>query len=261
MAVAKEKAGAKETASAEPKVAWTAVTAATAASGRAAVPRSRPASSREGPREKLLLRGASALSDAELIAVLLGTGRRGMSAMDVATAMLEGHDGLVGLLARDRQELLAEPGLGPARVALLHAALELGRRCAEQRLRGGSVLASPRATREFLQHHLATRSREVFCCLFLDVQHRLLRCEDLFFGTLDGAAVYPREVVVRALQYRAAAVILAHNHPSGVAQPSAADRNITGRLRDALALIDVRVLDHIVVGRGEAYSFAESGLL
>jgi DNA repair protein RadC len=215
----------------------------------------------EGPREKLLRRGATSLSDAELMAVLLRTGRPGVPAVEVSAAMLRRSDGLAGLFTRAREDLLGEPGLGPAKLALLYAALELGRRCAEQRLRKISALNSPGATRQFLQQHLATRTREVFCCLFLDVQHRLLRCEDLFFGTLDGAAVYPREVVVRALQYRAAAVILAHNHPSGVAQPSAADRHITERLRDALALVDVRVLDHIVVGRGEAYSFAEAGLL
>jgi DNA repair protein RadC len=215
----------------------------------------------EGPREKLLQRGERSLSDAELLAVLLRTGRRGASALAVSEALLARSDGLAGLLASDRDALLAEPGLGPAKIALLLAALELGRRCAEQPLRRSGVMSSPMRTRRFLQHHFASHSREVFCCLFLDVQHRLLRCEDLFFGTLDGAAVYPREVVVRALQYRAAAVILAHNHPSGVATPSAADRHITERLRDALALVDVRVLDHFVVGRGECFSFAEGGLL
>lgn len=216
---------------------------------------------REGPREKLLQRGLEALTDAELLAVLLRTGRPGASAVTLGESMLRRADGLANLLASDHDTLLSEPGMGPAKLALLMASLELGRRCAEQRLRRGSALTSPENTRSFLQHHLATRSREVFCCLFLDVQHRLLRCDDLFFGTLDGAAVYPREVVVRALQYRAAAVILAHNHPSGVAAPSAADRRITDRLRDALALVDVRVLDHLVIGRGESYSFAEAGLL
>lgn len=215
----------------------------------------------EGPRDKLLLRGPRALSDAELLAVLLRTGRPGASAQSVADALLRRSDGLAGLLSRDRQAILAEPGIGPAKLALLLAALELGRRCAEQPLTRRSVMASPARTRTFLQHHLGNETREVFCCLFLDAQHRLLRCDDLFFGTLDGAAVYPREVAVRALQYRAAAVILAHNHPSGIATPSAADRRITERLRDALALIDVRILDHIVVGRGETCSFAEAGLL
>ena len=219
------------------------------------------AQSYEGPRDKLLGRGPRALSDAELLAVLLRTGRVGESATVLAGRLLARRDGLVGLLASDRDLLLEEPGVGPAKLSLLLAALELGRRCAEQPLRSRDVMSSPRHTRRFLQHHLGTASREVFCCLFLDAQHHLLCCDDLFLGTLDGAAVYPREVVVRALLYRAAAVILAHNHPSGVATPSAADRRITDRLRDALALIDVRVLDHVVVGRGSTYSFAEEGLL
>jgi len=215
----------------------------------------------EGPRDKLLRRGSRALSDAELLAVLLRTGRPGDSALSLAGTLLARSDGLAGLLSDDHSVFLAEPGIGPAKLSLLLAALELGRRCAQQPLTRRSVLASPQHTRLFLQHHLATRAREVFCCLFLDSQHRLLRCDDLFFGTLDGAAVYPREVATRALRYRAAAVILAHNHPSGVCTPSSADRRITVRLRDALALIDVRVLDHIVVGRGDCYSFAENGLL
>jgi DNA repair protein RadC len=215
----------------------------------------------EGPRQKLLKRGSRALSDAELVAVLLRTGRVGVSATALGDTLLARSDGLVGLTARSVDDLLAEPGLGPAKIALLKAALELGRRCAEEPLRQRNVMSSPRRTREFLQHHLGGQPREVFSCLFLDAQHRLLRCDDLFFGTLDGAAVYPREVAVRALQYRAAAVILAHNHPSGVARPSPADRRITERLRDALGLLDVAVLDHIIVGRGEAYSFAEAGIL
>lgn len=215
----------------------------------------------EGPRDKLLHRGARALSDAELLAVLLRTGRRGASAVSLAATLLSRSDGLVELFSEDHRVLLDEPGIGPGKLAMLLAAIELGRRCAQQPLARRSVLASPQHTRLFLQQHLGTRSREVFCCLFLDSQHRLLRCDDVFFGTLDGAAVYPREVARRALRYRSASVILAHNHPSGVATPSDADRRITERLRNALALIDVRVLDHIVVGRGECYSFAENGLL
>jgi DNA repair protein RadC len=215
----------------------------------------------EGPREKLLLRGAGALSDAELLAVVLRTGRPGASALDVAHGLLRRAGDLAGLMCLDTDELEAEPGLGPGKVAQLHAARELARRCAEQALRAGDVMSSPERTREFLQYHLGGREREVFSCLFLDSQHRLLRCEDLFLGTLDGAAVYPREVAVRALRYRAAAVILAHNHPSGVAEPSAADRRITERLSAALGLLDVRVLDHIIVGRGRTFSFAEQGLV
>ena len=215
----------------------------------------------EGPRDKLLRRGPRALSDAELLAVLLRTGRRGASAVSLAAALLARSDGLAELFKEDHSVFLAEPGVGPGKLALLLAAIELGRRCAQQPLARRSVLASPQQTRLFLQQHLGTRSREVFCCLFLDSQHRLLHCDDVFFGTLDGAAVYPREVARRALRYRSAAVILAHNHPSGIATPSDADRRITERLRDALALLDVRVLDHIVVGRGDCYSFAENGLL
>lgn len=215
----------------------------------------------EGPRDKLLLRGARALSDAELLAVLLRTGCHGRPVLRIAEDLLAHCDGLAGLLGRSPDNLLAEPGIGQSKLSLLLAALELGRRCAEQPLKQRDVMTSPDATRAFLQHHLATQTREVFSCLFLDSQHRLLRCDDLFLGTLDGAAVYPREVAVRALQYHAAALIFAHNHPSGLATPSSADRRITERLKDALALIDVRVLDHLIIGRGDTYSFAEAGLL
>ena len=214
----------------------------------------------EGPRDKLLERGADALSDAELLAVLLQTGYRGCSALDLARSLLVQYAGLDGVMRAQRSSLLAcrrwpcqvrpvagGPGAcptpGPA-----------GTDC-------GDVLSSPDKTRRFLQYHLGGHTREVFSCLFLDSQHRVLRCEDLFLGTLDGAAVYPREVAVRALQYNAAAVIFAHNHPSGVAEPSAADRRITERLCAALSLLDIRVLDHIIVGRGREYSFAEQGLL
>ena len=215
----------------------------------------------EGPREKLLQRGAQALSDVELLAVILRTGRPGASALDVARDLLQRAGDLAGLMGLERDDLEAEPGLGPGKVAQLHAARELARRCAEQTLRGGDVMSSPERTRIFLQYHLGGRDREVFCCLFLDSQHRLLCCEDLFLGTPDGAAVYPREVAVRALRNRAAAVILAHNHPSGVAEPSVADRRITERLSAALGLLDIRVLDHIIVGRGRTFSFAEQGLV
>lgn len=215
----------------------------------------------EGPREKLLRHGPAVLSDAELLAVLLRTGYRGCSALGLGMRLLEQAGDLAGVMAMEAQRLHSEPGIGPGKYAVLQAALELARRTVEQTLCRGDVMSSPQHTRRFLQHHLSLRTREVFTCLFLDNQHRLLRCEDLFLGTLDGAAVYPREVAVRALQYRAAAVIFAHNHPSGIAEPSAADRRITDRLQAALALLDIRVLDHIVVGRGETYSFAEQGLL
>lgn len=215
----------------------------------------------ESPRERLLDLGPGALSDAELLALLLRRGTADVCPTQYAASLLDRSDGLAGFLSADRQVLLAEPGLGPATVSQLLAALELARRCAKQPLTQRDVMTSPQRTHLFLQHHLGTRAREVFCCLFLDSQHRLLCCEDLFLGTLDGAAVYPREVVIRALHYRAAAVILAHNHPSGIPQPSSADRRITQRLRDALALVDVRVLDHVIVGRGSCFSFVEAGLM
>lgn len=215
----------------------------------------------EMPREKLLERGPGSLSDAELLAVILRTGRRGCTAIELAIELLDNKDGLAGLLSDDQSDLLDAPGMGPAKVAVLLAALELGKRCAEQPLTRRSVMSSPEQTRKFLQHHLGTRTREVFCCLFLDAQHRLLRCTDLFLGTIDGAAVYPREVVAQALRYRAAAVIVAHNHPSGLVAPSEADKRLTARLREALALVDLRLLDHMIIGRGSCYSFTEHGLL
>lgn len=215
----------------------------------------------EGPRDKLLQRGVQALSDAELLAVLLRTGSRGCSAVALARDLLSRFGGVRGVLTADTEQVLGCPGMGETKLAQLQAARELARRQVQEGLVDGDMMSSPQQTRLFLSHHLGGREREVFTCLFLDSQHRLLRCEDLFFGTLDGAAVYPREVAVRALQYRAAAVILAHNHPSGVAEPSAADRRITERLREALGLLDIRVLDHIIVGRGESCSFAERGLL
>ncbi len=214
----------------------------------------------ERPREKMLQRGVTALSDAELLAVLLGTGARGRSVLAMARHLLGRFGNLQGVIDASREELMSEPGLGIAKYTLLQASLELARRCAMENLRRGAVLSRPQDTRQFLHCHLRDPAREVFSCLFLDSQHALIDCEDLFWGTLDGAAVYPREVVRRALQLRAAAVIFAHNHPSGVAQPSQADRRITERLQAALALVDIRVLDHIIVGRGDQFSFAEDGL-
>jgi len=215
----------------------------------------------DGPRDRLLVHGASVLSDAELLAVLLHTGYRDCNALEMARTLLSEFAGLGGLVRAGQRRLLSCPGVGPTKFARICAALELARRQALQDVSGGEVMGSSSRTRRFLQLHLAAHDREVFTCLFLDSQHRVLRCEDLFFGTLDGAAVYPREVAVRALQYGAAAVIFAHNHPSGVAEPSAADRRITERLCSALALLDIRVLDHIIIGRGREYSFAEQGLI
>jgi len=215
----------------------------------------------EGPRDKLLGRGERALSDAELLAVMLRTGYRNCSALQLARDLLEQFGGLAGLVRVDGPRLLAWPGVGEAKYAQLRAALELARREALQAVRASDVLSSPEETARFLQYHLGMHVREVFCCIFVDSQHQVLCCEDLFFGTLDGAAVYPREVAIRALQYRAAAVIFGHNHPSGVAEPSAADRRITERLCAALGLLDIRVLDHVIIGRGREFSFAREGLL
>jgi DNA repair protein RadC len=215
----------------------------------------------EGPRDKLLERGEQALSDAELLAVMLRTGYRNCSALQLARDLLDQFGGLAGLVRVDGPRLLAWPGVGNAKYAQLRAALELARRQALEQVQASDVLSSPGETLRFLQYHLGTHNREVFCCIFLDSQHQVLCCEDLFLGTLDGAAVYPREVATRALQYRAAAVIFGHNHPSGVAEPSAADRRITERLCAALGLFDIRVLDHVIIGRGQEFSFAREGLL
>lgn len=212
----------------------------------------------ERPREKLLARGATALTSAELLAVLLGSGVRGTSAVDMGRNLLAHAGGLNALLAHD---LAGVPGLGPAKRARLVAALELARRCLGEELVGRTALTSPRDSAAFLKAQLAHKPYEVFACLFLDNRHRVLAFEELFRGTLDGASVHPREVVRASLKHNAAAVILAHNHPSGVAEPSAADRNITRQLRDALQLVGVRVLDHLVVGAGEPTSMAARGLI
>ena len=215
----------------------------------------------ERPREKLLARGAEALSDAELLALFLRTGVRGRSAVDVARDLLGRFGGLRGLMGARREEACGSPGLGPAKYAELQAALELATRHFEEALRRGPAMTRPRATREFLSARLRDLPHEVFCCLYLDSRHRVIRFKELFRGTIDGAQVHPREVVREALAHNAAAVILAHNHPSGVAEPSHADRSITRRLSQALSLLDIRVLDHVIVGDGYCESFAERGLL
>lgn len=215
----------------------------------------------ERPREKLLARGAEALSDAELLAIFLRTGMKGRTAVDLARELLAGFGSLRALLSADRARLCAAPGLGDAKYCQLQAALEIARRFFAETLSKGASLANPDQARELLVARLRDRPHEVFACVFLDNRHRMLHYGELFRGTIDGAAVHPREVVREALERGAAAVILAHNHPSGVAEPSAADQAITRRLRDALALVDIRVVDHIVVGDGETVSFSERGLL
>lgn len=213
----------------------------------------------ERPREKLLARGAQALSDAELLAIFVGSGVTGHTALDVSRLLLARFGDLRAALDAGHEEFCRTPGVGDACFALLQGALELGQRYLECRLRRGTPLGSPADTRRFLTAHLRRHEHEVFACLFLDNRHRLICFEELFRGTVNGASVHPREIAKRALHHNAAAVIIAHNHPSGVAEPSQADRAITGRIRDAMALIDVRLMDHFVVGDGEIASFAERG--
>lgn len=215
----------------------------------------------ERPREKLLQRGPQALSDAELLAILLRTGARGKTAVDLARELLSTFEGLRGLFAAEQTRLCTAAGLGPAKYAQLQAALEMARRHLGECLQRGAPLTDPAATRRYLIAQLRDRAHEVFCCLYLDNRHRVIAFEELFQGTLDGASVHPREVLRKVLAHNAAAVIFAHNHPSGVAEPSDADRRLTQRLKESLALVDVRVLDHFVIGDGEAASFAERGLL
>lgn len=215
----------------------------------------------ERPREKLLLRGPAALSDAELLAIFLRTGVPGKTAVDLARELLSGFGSLRALLQADRKQFCQGLGLGDAKYVQLQAVLEMGRRHLRETLAQGDALSRPEDTRDYLTARLRDYAHEVFACLFLDNRHRVISFDELFHGTLDGASVHPREVVKRALSHNAAAVIFAHNHPSGVAEPSQADETITRRLKEALALVDIRVLDHFIVGEGEAVSFAERGLL
>ncbi len=217
--------------------------------------------SSERPREKLLARGPRALCDAELLAIFICSGTRGRTALDLARHALKELGGLRALLDCEQSQLCRLPGVGSAKFVELSASLELGRRYLESRLQRGEPLASPADTRRFLESRLKGYAREVFACLFLDNRHRVICFEELFHGTIDGASVHPREVVRRALSHNAAAIIVTHNHPSGVAEPSRADRALTRRLQQAAALIDIRLLDHVVVGDGETVSFAERGWL
>jgi DNA repair protein RadC len=219
----------------------------------------------ERPREKLLANGAHSLSDAELLAVLVGgSGRRGQDAVAAARALLGRHQSLRALLSAQRHHTLstpAAPGLGTVGYCRLQAAVELARRHYAEALRVGPPLDSPQATRDFLIRRLRDSPHELFCCLHLDNRHRLIAFDELFRGTIDGASVHPREVVKQALARNAAAVILAHNHPSGIAEPSQADELVTRRLREALQLVDIRVLDHMIVADNGCLSFAERGLM
>ena len=214
----------------------------------------------ERPREKLLARGANALSDAELLAIFLRVGVKGKTAVDLARELLQNFGSLRQLFDADAEKFCETHGMGEAKYVQLQAVLEMSRRYLAEKLRRGDPLNDPDAVRFYLTSKLRDYRFEVFSCLFLDTRHRVIEYEELFKGTIDGASVHPREVVRRALYHNAAAVIFAHNHPSGVAEPSQADERITGKLKDALNLIDVRVLDHFVIG-DQVVSFAERGLL
>ena len=214
----------------------------------------------ERPRERLLAHGAAALSDAELLAILLRTGVRGKSAVELARDLLNQFKGLAGLLGAG-DALVQVKGLGSAKRAQFSAVIELARRSIKEDLKAGTALTSPGAVRDYLRLALGALPHEVFICIWLDAQHRAIRFQEAFQGTLTQTSVYPREIVKAALANNAAAVIFAHNHPSGVAQPSQADELLTRNLRDALTLVDVKVLDHFVIAGNQAISFAERGLL
>jgi DNA repair protein RadC len=215
----------------------------------------------ERPRERLLALGPQSLADAELLAILLRTGIKGKSAVDVARQLLGRFGSVTALLEAGSERIGETPGLGSAKLAQLQAALELARRALKEEMSSRDALSSPRAVRDYLRLALAGREHEVFVALLLDAQHRVTACEELFRGTLTQTSVYPREVVKCALRHNAAAIIFAHNHPSGVAEPSHADEILTRSLKAALALVDIQVLDHFIVAGTRTMSFAERGLL
>ena len=213
------------------------------------------------PREKLLAKGAHSLSDAELLAIFLRTGIKGKSAVDLARLQLARFGSLLALTSASVEVFCAEPGLGQAKFAQLQAALEISRRTLQEQLQTGTALNAPQVVEDYLRLTMHGLPHEVFRVVFLDAQHRVISSEEMFRGTLTQASVYPREVVKRALHFNAAAVILAHNHPSGVAEPSRADMGLTNSLQQALALVDVRVLDHFVIAGDTALSFVARGLM
>ena len=215
----------------------------------------------ERPRERFIAEGPQHLSDAELIALILHTGVRSRSTVDLARSLLAEYGGLANLLGADSERLLHSPGIGAAKAARLGIIRELSHRHLAERLAARDVLENSTETRNYFRARYRDCPREVFSCLFLTNQHHIVKLEDMFTGTIDTAAVYPREVVKRALYHNAAAVILAHNHPSGIAEPSRCDIDITLRLRDALSTVDVRVLDHLIIGHSQVVSLAERGLI
>ncbi len=215
----------------------------------------------ERPRERLLAQGPMALTDAELIAVVLRTGSAGHSAIELGRAALDRFGGLNALLAAEPRDVMQLPGLGAAKFAQLQAVFELARRALQEDVKRDTLLGSPAKVRDYLRLSVGRLPHEVFVALYLDAQNRLVKSDELFRGTLTQTSVYPREIVKQALRHNAAAVIFAHNHPSGVAEPSRADELLTASLKQALALVDVRVLDHLVVAGNSVVSFAERGLI
>ena len=213
------------------------------------------------PREKLATEGVTALNDVELLSILLGTGARRTPVAELSARLLSDFGGFRGLLQAGGDVLEQQPGLGPAKSGKLLAVLELSRRYLHETLERGKPLESPALTEQYLKSALRDHPHEVFACLFLDTRHRVIAFEELFHGTIDGATVYPRVVAEKALRHGAAALIAAHNHPSGVSEPSLADQAITRRLKEALALLDIRLLDHFVVGDGNPVSMAARGML
>jgi len=213
------------------------------------------------PRERLIQQGAEVLSDAELLAIFLRVGVPGKDAVSFAREILQHFGGINGLLSCDYRDFVEYPGLGPAKFAQLAGVLELNKRHMLPRLQENNVINNPESTRQYLRAWLKDEPSEIFACLFLDNRHRVIAKEHLFKGTIDGATVYPREVVRRCIAHNAAAVIFAHNHPSGIAEPSRADQRITQKLKQALALIDIRMLDHLIVGEDKVLSLAELGMV
>ncbi len=215
----------------------------------------------ERPREKLLARGPAALSDAELLAILLRTGVAGKSAVDLGRELIQRFGGLNRLFAANEAELCEAPGMGPAKYVQFQAILEVARRVLVEDIKRGDALSSPQSVRDFLRLYFQKHQREAFVAIFLDIQNRVIETEELFAGTLGQTSVHPREIVKRALALNAAAIIFAHNHPSGIAEPSGADRHLTKALQEALKVVDIKVLDHFIVGDGKRFSFSEQGLL
>ncbi|MBK6618960.1 MAG: DNA repair protein RadC [Nitrosomonas sp.] len=215
----------------------------------------------ERPREKLIHKGAAHLSDAELLAIFLRTGIAGKNAVELARELLTHFGSLTKLCMADLVTFSQQPGMGPAKYAQLQAVMEMARRALAEQIKQGAIMDSPQSVKDYLRLSMRSKPHEIFTVIFLDGQHRTIVTEELFRGTLTQASVYPREVVKRALFHNAAAVILAHNHPSGLAEPSKADEMLTQSLKQALALVDVRVLDHFVIGSEEVVSFAERGLI